>query len=275
LLLKNFHDSHVHSRNSHDGAETVEAICVEAIKRGLAGIAVTDHCDIHNGRRACAKVKRGLLKEARRARERFEGELDISIGMEIGEPHHDIELAGELAGDPEIDFVIGSLHMMRGEPDFYYMDFDKADMDYVFRKYYDELCELAECRVCDVMGHVNSQVRYMSASMRESVDLGKYGREISAVLESMTQNGMGLEVNTSCMRFGEKGVVPSPKIMREFRALGGKIATTGADAHHSRDVGNGLSDAVRLLGSAGFEKYAFFKKRRPTFFDVSGNDRST
>ena len=44
-----FADYHMHSKYSFDGAEELEAMCREAVKKGLNEIAVTDHMDIYEG----------------------------------------------------------------------------------------------------------------------------------------------------------------------------------------------------------------------------------
>ncbi|MDR3322429.1 MAG: histidinol-phosphatase HisJ family protein, partial [Synergistaceae bacterium] len=181
---KGYCDSHTHSQYSHDGVEKVEDLCKTAVKRGLAGIAVTDHCDVYRGKRACMAVKKGLIADVRRARDTFGGVLDISVGLELGEPHHNPDLAGEITDDPELDFVIGSIHMMRDYDDFYYVDYESVDLDYMFRKYYDELYEMSECAVFDVVGHINYQVRYMSERARSALDLSIYRPEVSEALAS-------------------------------------------------------------------------------------------
>ena len=39
------YDTHVHSKYSHDGKESLLDICIQAKKMGLRGICVTDHID--------------------------------------------------------------------------------------------------------------------------------------------------------------------------------------------------------------------------------------
>lgn len=268
-MFGNWYDSHVHSRNSHDGQDRVADICEEAIARGLKGIAFTDHCDTDSGVRACMKVKKNLLADVRRAREQFGDKLAISMGLELGEPHHDPSLAGELTSDPALDFVIGSIHRLRGEKDFYYMDYGKADMESLFPKYYDELTELVSCGYFDVVGHINYQVRYMSASARNRIDLSIYYDRLSEILKIAAEKGRGIEINTSGLRRGLGDILPSLEVVRMFRNAGGEIVTLGSDTHDASNVGEGIFTAMEKLTDAGFESFAFFEKRKPSFFPIA------
>jgi histidinol-phosphatase (PHP family) len=265
---KNFYDSHIHSQNSHDGNGSVKSLCEEAIKRGALGIAITDHCDIKTGKNCCKSVKQALMTEIKEARERFAEKLEITAGIEIGEPHHNLALARELAGDDKLDFVIGSLHQLRDEHDFKYIDYDHVDLDYIFRKYMDELLELSESGCYDVIGHINYQVRYMNANQRERLDIAQYYPEVSRVIESAVRHGKGIEVNTSGRNSGCGNTLPYIEVVRMFKSSGGEIITAGSDSHGPFRIGDGIYDAMETLRLAGFEKFAFFKGRKPKMLDI-------
>ena len=264
-------DCHIHSHCSADGREPVAALCRVAIERGLSGIAVTDHCDIYQGREACERVFRGLAAEIRPAREEFGDRLRISMGLEMGEAHHVPALAEDIASREELDFVIGSLHKLRGEEDFYFMDYDRFDaasLSSLLHRYYDELVEMAELGCLDVMAHIGYQTRYMSERARRlarSLDLSGRQRELAGVL---ARKGKGMEVNSSTMRMGEAGIFPSHAILRMFRDAGGDTVTTGSDAHIASKVGEGIPEAMARLLQAGFEQAVFFEKRRPTRYEL-------
>jgi histidinol-phosphatase (PHP family) len=238
-------------------------MCERAIRAGITAIAFTDHCETYFGADACFAVKDALLKEVLDARAAFGGALDIAMGLEIGEPHHDLALSRELAGDPEIDFVIGSIHKVRDEDDFYFIDYDRQDILDAFRKYYEELLELSEYDCFDVMGHINYPLRAMSAEQTERTDLSVYSGLLREALLSLAKHGRGIEANSHCLKEGPDGILPSLEILKMFKDAGGKIVTTGSDAHLASKVGAGIPQAEALLREAGFEHISFFKKRRP------------
>jgi histidinol-phosphatase (PHP family) len=260
---KIYYDSHVHTRNSHDGHDSVWAICEAAMQKGLAGVAFTDHCETYLGADACLAVKEALIREVLEARSAFGASLEISMGLEIGEPHHDIALAGELAGDAEVDFIIGSVHRVRGEDDFYFIDYDRPDILDVFRKYYEELIELSERDCFDVMGHINYPLRAMSGLQRARTDLSVFDGLLGEALASLARRGRGIEANSHCLKEGPRGILPSLEILKAFKSAEGRIVTTGSDSHTAARVGTGVPEAATLLMEAGFEKISFFKKRKP------------
>jgi histidinol-phosphatase (PHP family) len=264
------YDSHLHSQNSKDAVSTVFSICEEAVSRGLAGIAVTDHVDIDSGEEACRQTLNDLKDDVARAREVFDGRLEISMGMELGEAHHNAPLARELVSGDYLDFVIGSLHHPRASKDYFYIDYDRADMDALWRGYYDELAEMAEVGCFDVVGHINYQLRYMSEPVRARVDLTRYREILGSILDTVIRAGKGIEVNTSSLWRGLDFTLPSSEVIEMYRERGGKIITTGSDAHDAHRVGEAVEDAVRRIASAGFDKFVFFKKRIPYFHDVQG-----
>jgi histidinol-phosphatase (PHP family) len=266
-MRKNFCDSHVHSNNSHDGRDPVDAVCREAIRHGLSGIAVTDHCDIDAGRAGCLSVLASLTRDIRAARTLYGDRLRISLGVELGEVHHDLPLSREIANDPAVDFVIGSLHRLRNERDFYYLDYDRIDLDALLDRYYDELLEMAEVGDFDVVAHIDYQVRYMSENARLKVDFSSHFDRLVPVLKKVAGLGRGIEINTSSgRRTGE--IVPRAEVLRAFREVGGEIITIGSDAHTADRVGHRMEEAMAALRGAGFTRYAFFERRKPVFFDL-------
>jgi histidinol phosphate phosphatase HisJ family len=265
-MYRNLYDSHVHSCNSHDGSDEVGAICAAALERGLRGVAFTDHCDADAGLEACLKVKRRLFADVAKAREVYGDRLEIAMGIELGEPHHDVALSRALLDDPGLDFVIGSLHRLRGEPDFYFVDYAAVDLDSLLLRYYEELLELAACGCYDVVGHINYQLRYMRA--RERFRPADYYDALRGVLREVAAAGKGIEINTSGLRRGEVGLLPAPEVVRMFREAGGEIVTAGSDSHDLGSVGAGIPQAMDCMRAAGFEQTAFFRGRAARFLEL-------
>jgi histidinol-phosphatase (PHP family) len=240
-------------------------MCERAVLCGLAGIAFTDHCEVDTGLEACLDVVRGLKSDVSRARDIFGERLEISLGVELGEPHHNPPFARELTRDPEIDFVIGSLHHARGQPDYYYIDYGHENLDAIMSLYYEELEELVECGCFDVVGHINYQLRYMDSLTRSRANPSKYYGKLGEILRAIASKNLGIEINTSGLWRGMDFTLPSLDVLKMFRAAGGKVVTTGSDSHDSSHVGAELKTAVEYMRTAGFKYLAFFKNREPSF----------
>ncbi|MCG4471116.1 phosphatase, partial [Lawsonibacter sp. DFI.6.74] len=49
--------------------------------------------------------------------------------------------------------------------------------------------------------------------------------------KEVIHSGKGIEINTSCFRYGLKDLTPSNYILKIYKELGGEIITTGSDSH--------------------------------------------
>lgn len=262
-----YFDSHLHSMRSQDGRDSLELICRCAVSRGLDGIALTDHCDIDEGHAYCERVLGGARQDVAMMREKYDGRLRISLGVELAEIHHDLPLAQTITSCPDVDFVLGSLHRLRGHSDFYYIDYDSIDRDALIDAYYDELLETAELGDIDSMAHINYQVRYMSENARKKTDFNSHIDRLEPVLQKLAERGRGIELNTSAgKRFDQ--LVPSFDVLVRFRELGGEVVTVGSDAHRAHIVGHRANDALDVLARAGFRYAAFFSRRKPEFYKI-------
>jgi histidinol-phosphatase (PHP family) len=257
----------VHSENSKDGVPSVDAICERAVSIGLGGVAITDHADVDMGESELELLKK-LEDEVSAAREKYGGRLEISMGVELGEGNHNRALAEKIASRGSLDFVIGSMHRQRERQDYYFLDYEREDLDALMRGYYVELRELVRGGCFDVVGHINYQVRYMNAAARARLDLSLYYDALREILEDVARAGKGIEINTSGLWRGLGFTIPTLEVVRMFRDAGGEIVTTGSDAHRAEHVGLRLDGAVECLRAAGFRRYAFFKGRKPFFHDV-------
>ena len=260
-----YYDSHIHSLNSPDGSSSVMAICARAIAIGLSGIALTDHVEIEFGARIAREVVENLKADIKRARNIYGERLEISLGIELGEAHHNLRLARDLTSDPEIDFVIGSLHKPRNWEDYYFVDYDVTDPDEMLSTYCDELMEMAVGECYDVIGHIFFQLRYMSAKTRARYNLSPYLGRIREILRVAARAGKGIEINTSGLWRNVGITLPPMEVVKIFREEGGEILTTGSDAHRLERVGLSIDGGVKCIAAAGFDKFAFYKKRIPCF----------
>ena len=263
-----YYDSHIHSSNSRDSVSPVMDICERALEIGLSGIALTDHVEAESGIYRCREVMESLKADVKRARSVYGERLEISFGAELGEAHHDRWFAEELTSDPEIDFVIGSLHKPRNWEDYYYVNFDNTDPEDMLGTYCDELMEMAVAGYYDVIGHIFLQFRYMNAKTRARYDVSPYLGRVREILREVARAGKGIEINTSGLWQNIGNTLPSTEIVKIFREEGGEIVTTGSDAHRLERVGRELDGGVRCIAAAGFDKFAFYKKRTPHFHNI-------
>ncbi len=263
-MYTNRFDSHTHSLHSHDGFHSVDDLCQSAVKQGLVGICITDHCECNFYEElGCGlRIKKSLASIAK-ARVDYEGRLIVSRGIELGQHLQNEAAAKEALAFGGYDFVLGSLHNSAGQEDFYYMDYSspKVVVRDIMTQYYTEMRQVAASDAFDVLAHLTYPVRYIWGKYRIPVRLEDYQEPIDEVLRTLALTGKGLEVNTSGLRLGF--TLPSLPYVKRFHQLGGEIVTIGSDAHRREHVGFGIDAGMDLLKEAGFKYFAFYRERKP------------
>ena len=262
-------DYHTHSSVSPDGSVTVSELAGAAIDHGLNEICVTDHVDTvlwgsHLPRTSFDWA--AVARQVAEARQRCGDRLTIRMGAELGEAPMAFDRAEKLLADaPELDFVIGSVHMA-GEKfhhfDLYYIE--KRDETYyhgVIDSYLDDVLALARWGKFSVLGHLTLPLRYMNENLGEHMTFEGHEEQCREIFRTLIQNGCGIECNTN------RGNTPLPDapLLRLYRELGGEIITLGSDAHDTRYVGCAIRERQELLRQCGFRYFTTFEGGRPAF----------
>ena len=268
-MFLNIFDSHTHSDTSWDARHSITFLCETAVKKGILGFAITDHVEINEfySRNIEKRIRQGHF-EMLKARAAFGKNLILSYGIELGQMTYDMDLTRKVLSMVDRDFVLASLHCIRGSEDFYYMNFEGTDPYALLAEYYEELIAIAKLGLFDSMAHISYPVRYMNGNYDLGVDLTRMDDHIETLLRILAQNGKALELNTCGMR--EKIGEPSPTLryLKRFRELGGEFLTIGSDAHSADVIGAGIQEGMSLAKEAGFDCFTFYKKRQPRLLQI-------
>lgn len=275
-------DCHVHSIFSHDGHCTMDELAQAAQAAGLGYICISDHADDcvfadfdpDTMGALSAQVghvlipysaKTGLYDAFLAARERSEGKVRLLLGVEIGGYNHDPEKGREIAALWPFDYVLGSIHNLKGRDDFYIYDYgDGSGFDMLAKDYLDECIQLVSMGGFDALAHLGYFLRYMARkgiSVRDG--FMPYTDRLTALFRLMRDKGIALEVNTSGLFYGYGDFIPSKEVFALYRALGGDLVTMGSDSHTAQGVGAGLKEARDMLASLGFRYYTVYQNREP------------
>jgi histidinol-phosphatase (PHP family) len=266
-------DCHTHSSCcSPDGVSTIDEICKAAADFGLSEICITEHYDVNGWNGEPYDFDRTVEEyflSLETARERYGDRLAILAGREIGQATQNKSLAQKAAGDSRLDFVIGSLHNLRGYPDFYFLDY--PDVEYCRRLavlYFEELMEMAALDCFDVLGHLSYPLRYIKGRTDLDFDFSGFHAEISDLYRLLISRGRGIEVNMSGLRQPMGQTMPSFDLIKLYRECGGEIITIGSDAHAAKNLGRGIAEGQELLKAAGFRYFTVYRNRRPSFIKL-------
>lgn len=279
-------DCHTHTQFSVDSEADINACVERAATLGLDAYAITDHCecDAWYPKEHYSAEEQALIESADYAadfeasvsavtalKEKYAGRLNLICGTELGQILFDKDAAAIVNADKRVDFVIGSVHRIRGEKDFYFIDYTQLDMNAIYDllgRYFREVYELCQTELFDVVGHVTYSLRYMKQRHGICPDISRYDDIIAESFRSLAHSGRGIEINTSGLRQGFGATFPDLKYVKLFRELGGEILTIGSDSHTAEDIGANVADGAELAKAAGFRYITYFKERKPNFLRI-------
>jgi histidinol-phosphatase (PHP family) len=258
-------DFHVHPDYSIDAEGSVEEYCLRASEIGLRAICFTTHYDSNprrieadgywksNGKRIrlSDNVLQEYIDSVRKAGDRYSASgLKVLCGLEIDYyPGVESEVR-RLRNEFSIDFAIGSVHCLDNiaisdprEAEAYFAAKSVSEMA---DDYFELLSMAASCRGLDCLGHLDYHLRfgrqYYGPDL-DTIEPERYGPVFDILLES----GIGLEVNCSPYRRGQKDFHPSEKIIDMAIGKAVIISSVGSDCHKPADLARGVPEAYKML----------------------------
>jgi histidinol-phosphatase (PHP family) len=254
-------DSHLHTDLSPDSTVPVDAYAAQAIERGIAEIAITDHVDFAPGTPAFDFVPFAERERIVRAAAERWGPLGVAIrfGVEITyDRRHETEIREHLA-DHAYDFVIGSVHVYADSP--YHARrlaswVAGRSLAEIVAPYFDEVERAIRSGLFDTIGHLDFVKRYLHPHVTPA-DLAAAPELYEPLLAALVDTGTALEVNTSGLRQAARETYPSAAVVARYQVLGGTSVSAGSDAHQMGDFAGGLEAGYRVAAAAGFRALAF------------------
>ncbi len=269
MKYKFISDSHTHSENSFDGKDSVVMLCDRALQLGLYSLTITDHCECHEYYQNHVRQDiEGSIRDTLKARGLYADRLRIYTGIELGQPTQNPQAAQEALSLADYDFVLGSLHNLKGEQDFYFLHYTPDNVKGLLDRYFVELLDLVKTDCFDSLAHITYPFRYIAAEPSLIINPAQYAEQMDTVLEALVRNGKALEVNSSGLRQKIGVTLPDEPIIRRFRELGGRYVTVGSDAHRWGDIGAGIEETFRLLQRCGFTHFTVYHKRTPDLLPI-------
>lgn len=275
-----FADYHVHTDYSDDSWYLMEDVVKDAIEMGMTEICFTDHVDYgvkddwQEGEEYLVG-KNTLIrnvpyeryfKELRELQEKYQGKIAIKAGLEFGMQVHTIPQFQALYDAYTYDFILLSIHQV-DDKEFWTGDYQKGlSHEQSYEGYYSEMYKLVtHYKDYSVLAHMDLMRRYLD----KEVDMFPSTKEwIEQILKVVIADGKGIEVNTSSVRYGVKGLTPSIEILKLYHELGGTIITVGSDSHKPEHLGFNIKESLQILKEIGFKQYCSFDKMVPVYHDL-------
>jgi histidinol-phosphatase (PHP family) len=264
-------DYHLHSTCSVDGISTIAQYCRRAAEQKFIEIGLCDHADFDPRDRGCGFFDYALFRRQIEAqRERYGDCLAIRAAVEITYQASREEEIKAFLKDKELDYVIGSVHLVEDGWDWAMVSeegrceryFSRRSVHEAYQLYFAEVRRAVESGLFDFIGHLDLAKRY-GVRYYGPFDLSIFAAEVREILKLAVERGVGLEINTSGLRQAPHETYPGLEVLKWYRELGGRILTVGSDAHSVRDLGKGIAKALDLAREAGFGAVTLFEKRKP------------
>lgn len=250
---------HTHSLFS-DGDNSLEEMALAAISKGFSSLGFSDHSAISGCDDWCMPREkyREYFSECERLKEKYEGKLEIYIGLEM-------DVLSEMCEYP-LDYAIGSCHyvvkngkkipidytpeeLIKGANEYF-----GGDMLALCEEYYKEVARISEREDLDIVGHLDLVTKFIEV-FEGIVDVTSQ-RFIDAedkAIKALVNAGKIFEINTGAMARGKRSVpYPSKRALKKIAELGGKI-TVSSDCHDKDYLDCGFDEALALAKSCGFE----------------------
>ncbi|HEY8490853.1 MAG TPA: histidinol-phosphatase [Dehalococcoidia bacterium] len=187
--------------------------------------------------------------------------LPVLLGIELDWiPGREEDLRRFLA-PYDWDVVLGSVHWIGawgfdilGHP-VHDAEWERRDVDAVFRDYAALLLDLAASGLCDVLAHPDLP----KLTGRRPASLEPFHR---AILEAARRGGCALEVNGNGYHKPVGEPYPAPELLAAARAADIPI-TLASDAHEPERVGERFDELAAYAAAAGYGACVTFQARRP------------
>ena len=263
-------DYHTHSRISPDAHTPMAEMTAAAVEAGLDEICFTDHVEpILLGapdQEAPAYNWDALRREFEQAQDVWGDRIRMRLGIELGDaPWNFAWCERTLAQAPELDFIIGSIHLLSpkfgGANLFFFDPADEAEARRGIADYLAQMQRLADWGGFSVLGHLTLPLRYLNENRGHHLTFDGFEEPVEEILRSAIRQGRGIELNTN------RGYQPLPdeKWLKLFRQLGGEVITLGSDAHAPGGVGCAVAQRQELLKQCGFSRFCTFDRQRPVW----------
>ncbi|MBE6565335.1 MAG: DUF4298 domain-containing protein [Ruminococcaceae bacterium] len=271
-------DMHTHSESSHDSVERIERMRERQREKGIGLFAVTDHFDTDSF--TDYDVFTPIEKACKTARRlTADGDIpEVFAGVEISEGFWHPDVYEKVMGLCDYDVIIGSVHCVKykeltkaySKIDFSHMP-EQTILEYI-DAYFDDMMTMLDTEDFDVLAHLTCPLRYINGIYKRSIGIEHFLPKIDAILKTIINRGIALEVNTSSFDLlGD--FMPSADLLKRYYDMGGYLITLGSDAHTAEQAARHFDKAVEVVCEIGFQHIYYYHRRRPFPLEIERRNK--
>jgi histidinol-phosphatase (PHP family) len=252
------YESHCHTPLCKHASGSPSDYAAVAEARGLKGLIVTCHGPLPDGLGADHRMAPhefdAYIELVARAREEFDGRVDVRLGLESDFLPGLESWAEKLHARVPLHHVLGSVHMQLWH---YKSRYFTGDYFAYQQTYFDHLAQAAETGLFDTLAHPD----LVKNEAPEEWIFARIEPYIKRALDRIAKTGVAMELNTSGLNKALPEMNPGPRILALIRERGIPVVL-GADAHRPARVADRFEQALLTLDELGFENVSFFLERK-------------
>lgn len=258
-------DTHIHTRNSHDGKLPIAEIVNIARQKGVAYICTTDHCDFDLKYGKCYAPYRKYLdldkyynewKIAKRALDDdATSDLNMCFGIEAGFCDNQKTIDAYLRAQDEypFDVVINSVHCVDGKEAYFSSAFWFKSKKTMYAHYLDTVLKSLDAPYeYDIVAHIG-YITHGAPYRDKALRYADFPEQIDAILHGIIERGKTLEINF------HHEMNPPCDIIKRYYELGGRKVSYGGDSHRGEICAH-YGEVAEILKKIGFTHFSVFEK---------------
>lgn len=267
-------DTHVHTKNSHDGKLPIQSIVDLAKAQGLCYLCTTDHLDYdfeYGKNRAPISWPPldlpAYYKEWQITKTALDNDknnvLTLCFGIEASYDKSEKakEKYKEIIREYPFDAVINSVHCVDGYDVYFKTAFLFKRKKHVYRRYLETILESLDAPYpYDIVAHIG-YIAHGAPYRDKALKYADFPEEIDAILKGIIERGKAMEINF------HHDMAPGRDIVQRYYDLGGRKISYGSDAHRG-DICKNFDDAVQMLKEIGFTHLCVFEKHREILLPI-------
>lgn len=254
--MRHLQNLHTHTTFC-DGKNTAEEMVQAAVAAGMTAIGFSGHSYVEGDSTTMSPDATAAYRtEVLRLREVYAGQIDIYLGLEqdthsapaaepydyrIGSVHYVVENGLRLCVDDTPEELCRAAAEAGGWPA-------------LVEDYYAAVAAAADRTGCQIIGHFDLITKFNEGDRLFSPDHPRCRAAALEALRTLTRREVLFEINTGAMARGYRTQpYPAPALLREIRALGGRILIT-SDCHQAQHLLTGFREARELALACGFRE---------------------
>jgi len=264
---------HMHTHYG-DGRNSPEEMVLGAIARGFSSVGIAEHAWSPYDLDVCIPKSKmeAYRTDLARVKEKYAGTIEVCCGVEVD--------FYNLYGKGNWDYVVGSVHYVRGEKTGEYYPVDRYPADFeegiedaggtqnFIEAYGASVLQLAEQYRPTILGHIDVIAKLNRGGRFFDTGASWHKAMWEKIVRVIAKSGCVTEVNTGGMARGYTDEpYPSADLLRMLYREGAPV-TLSSDAHEEQMLAYGFDQALQLLREVGYKSVKLWQSGKFVDFPI-------